>query len=54
MVDVGKFVEATLADLAACVAARNAGSEHWAEDLLDEKTRALTSCGVEVQVREVQ
>jgi hypothetical protein len=29
-----KFIQATLADLAAYVAAKNAGQHHWTEDLL--------------------
>jgi hypothetical protein len=54
IIDVPKYVDCTLADLAAYVAARNKGRiRHWAEDLLDEKVAGLRLCGVEAEIREI-
>jgi len=54
IIDAGKFIEATLGALAACVAARNSGRTHWAEDLLEEKISALRLCGVNAAIERVQ
>jgi hypothetical protein len=54
VVDVEQFIQATLADLAACIAARNKGGRHWASDLIDEKLESLRVCGIEAEIREVQ
>jgi len=52
--DVPKYVDSTLTDLAAYVAARNKGRiRHWAEDLLDEKLAGLRLCGVLAEIREI-
>ena len=54
VVNVKGFVDRTLADLEAYVAARNAGRWHWMESLLDETVEHLRLCGVEAEIREVQ
>jgi hypothetical protein len=54
VVNVEKFLDATLADLAACVSSRNAGKKHWAEKLLDEKLEAIGACGIKAKIVEVQ
>ncbi len=52
--DPGRFVEATLSDLAVYVEAENKGSRHWAKDLLEEKLRQLEKCGLKVEIEEIQ
>lgn len=52
--DASRFIEATLADLAVYVAAKNKGeAKHWAESLLEEKIANLAACGIEVEIKEV-
>src|SRR5262245_35765701 len=41
IIDPGRFIAATLADLAAYVVAKNRGSRHWVENLLVEKVEHL-------------
>jgi hypothetical protein len=54
IIDVPKYVDSTLSDLATYVAARNKGRiRHWAEDLLDEKLAGLRLCGVLAEIREI-
>jgi hypothetical protein len=52
VVDPGRFIQTTLEDLAAYVGAKNRGSSHWAEALLDEKLQCLRLCGVNAEIRE--
>src|SRR5262245_33195219 len=49
-----KFIETTLADLAAYLVARNQRRSHWASNLIDEKLEALKVCGIEAEIREIQ
>ncbi len=52
--DASRFIEATLADLAVYVAAKNKGeARHWMENLLEEKLEHLRLCGIEVEIMEV-
>ncbi len=53
VVDPGRFVETTLGDLELCVSARNRGSRHWAERLVEEKIANLAACGIEAGIMEV-
>ncbi len=54
IVDVAMFIEATIQDLVTYVSARNRGSSHWVEGVLDEKLEQLELCGVKVEIRSVQ
>ncbi len=52
--DASRFIEATLADLAVYVAAKNrGGSRHWVERLVEEKVENLAACGIEAGIMEV-
>lgn len=54
VLDPDRFIDATLGDLAAYVAARNHGKPHWVEDLLKEKLDQLELCGVVAEIVTVQ
>lgn len=54
IMDVSRFTEVTIQDLLTYVAARNRGSCHWADKLLDEKIEQLERCGVEAEIRKIQ
>jgi len=52
VVDPQRFLDTTLADLEAYVAAKNKGSaKHWMENLLEEKLEHLRLCGIEVEIK---
>ena len=53
VVDHGRFVETTLGDLEVYVSAKNRGSRHWAERLVEEKIANLAACGIEAGIMEV-
>ncbi len=54
IMDVAKFAEATIRDLLTYVAAKNRGSYHWVDRVLDEKLEQLELCGVKVEIRSLQ
>ena len=51
VIDPQRFLDTTLADMEAYVAAENRGSKHWVRDLLEEKLEHLRLCGIEVEMR---
>ncbi len=54
VVDPQRFLDTTLADLEAYVAAKNKSeAKHWMENLLEEKLEHLRLCGIEVEIRKV-
>ncbi len=53
IMDVAKFAEATIRDLLTYVAAKNRGSYHWVDRVLDEKLEQLELCGVKAEIREL-
>ena len=52
--DVQRFVDSTIRDLLVYVTAKNRGSGHWVERVLDEKLEQLECCGVKVEIRTIQ
>ncbi len=52
--DVQRFVDSTIRDLLVYVIAKNRGSGHWVERVLDEKLEQLERCGVLAKIRELQ
>ncbi len=54
IVDVAKFTESTIRDLETYVAAKNRGSNHWVDRVLDEKIEQLERCGVKAEIRAIQ
>ncbi len=54
IVDVARFTEATIQDLVTYVSAKNRGSYHWADRVLDEKLELLERCGVTAEIRVIQ
>ncbi len=54
IMDVARFTEATIQDLVTYVSAKNRGSYHWADRMLDEKLGQLELCGVKAEIRAIQ
>ncbi len=54
IVDVAMFIEATIHDLVTYVSARNRGSSHWVDRVLDEKLEYLELCGITAEIRAIQ
>jgi len=54
IMDIAKFTQATIQDLVTYVLAKNRGSSHWVERVLDEKLEYLELCGVKAEIRMVQ
>ncbi len=54
IVDLDEFIETTVRDLVTFVSARNRGSYHWVDRVLDEKVGQLELCGVTAEVRAIQ
>ena len=54
IMDVARFTEATIRDLVTYVSAKNKGSFHWGDRVLDEKLEQLECCGVKVEIRTIQ
>ncbi len=54
IMDVVRFTEATIQDLLTYVTARNRGSSHWVDMVLEEKLEQLERCGVLVEIRRIQ
>jgi len=54
IMDVARFVETTIQDLVTYVAAKNRGSYHWVERVLDEKLEYLELCGITAEIRAIQ
>ena len=54
IMDVARFTEATIQDLVTYVSAKNRGSYHWADRVLDEKLELLERCGVTAEIRVIQ
>jgi len=54
VVDPIRFIETTIADLAAYVATENSGSQHWVKSLLQQKLEHLALCGVRAEIRKMQ
>ncbi len=54
IMDVARFTEATIRDLVTYVSAKNKGSSHWGDRVLDEKLEQLECCGVKVEIRTIQ
>jgi len=54
IIDVARFTEATIQDLLTYVTARNRGSSHWVDRVLDEKLEQLERCGVGAEIRAIQ
>ena len=54
IMDVARFTEATIQDLVTYVSAKNRGSYHWADRVLDEKREQLARCGVTAEIEPVQ
>lgn len=54
VLDPDRFIDATLGDLAAYVAAKNHGKRHWVENLLEEKLEQLELCGITAEIVIVQ
>ncbi len=55
IIEVAKFIEATIQDLVSYMSAQNRGSaQHWADGVLDEKLEQLALCGVEAEIRTIQ
>ena len=54
IMDVSRFTEATIQDLLTYVAAKNRGSYHWVDRMLDEKVGQLKRCGVMAEIRAIQ
>jgi len=54
ILDVAKFVEATIQDLTRYVSAKNRRDRHWVDRVLDEKLGQLTLCGVTTEIRRIQ
>ena len=54
IIEVAKFIEATIQDLLSYVLARNRGSSHWVDKILDEKLEQLECCGVRAEIRTIQ
>ena len=52
--DVQRFVDSTIRDLLVYVMAKNRGSGHWVERVLDEKVGQLELCGVNAEIRAIQ
>jgi len=52
--DVQRFVDSTIRDLLVYVTAKNRGSGHWVERVLDEKLEQLELCGVTAEIRTIQ
>ncbi len=52
--DVARFTESTIRDLVTYVSAKNKGSSHWGDRVLDEKLEQLERCGVKVEIRTIQ
>ncbi len=51
IMDIAKFTQATIQDLVTYVMAKNKGSSHWVERVLDEKLELLKLCGVKAEIR---
>ena len=54
IMDVAKFTDATIQDLVTYVSAKNRGSSHWGDRVLDEKLEYLELCGITAEIRAVQ
>ena len=54
IMDIAKFTQATIQDLVTYVMAKNRGSSHWVDRVLDEKLEQLERCGVRAEIRTVQ
>ena len=54
VLDPDRFIDATLGDLAAYVAAKNHDKRHWVENLLEEKLEQLELCGITAEIVIVQ
>jgi len=54
IMDVARFTESTIRDLVTYVSAKNKGSSHWGDRVLDEKLEQLECCGVKVEIRTIQ
>jgi len=54
IMDVARFTEATIQDLITYVSARNGGSSHWVDRMLDEKLEHLELCGITAEIRAIQ
>ena len=54
IMDVSMFTESTIQDLVTYVSARNRGSFHWVNRVLDEKFEQLKRCGVRAEIRAIQ
>ena len=54
IIDVARFTEATIQDLITYVSARNRGSSHWVDRVLDEKLEHLELCGITAEIRAIQ
>ncbi len=54
IMDVARFTEATIQDLITYVSARNGGSSHWVDTVLDEKLDYLELCGITAEIRAIQ
>ena len=54
IVNVAKFTESTIRDLETYVSAKNRGSNHWIDRVLNEKIEQLERCGVKAEIRAIQ
>ena len=54
IMDISRFIEGSIQDLVAYVSAKNRGSPHWGDRVLDEKFEQLELCGVKAEIRELQ
>ncbi len=54
IMDVARFTEATIQDLVTYVSAKNRGSSHWVDRVLDEKLEYLELCGVKAEIIKLQ
>lgn len=54
IMDVAGFTKATIQDLQSYVSAKNRGSSHWVDSVLNEKLEQLELCGVKAEIRAVQ
>ncbi len=54
IMDVARFTEAAIQDLITYVSARNGGSSHWVDKVLDKKLEHLELCGITAEIRAIQ
>jgi len=54
IMDVDEFIQAIIQDLVTYVSAKNRGSSHWGDRVVDEKLEYLELCGVMAEIRAVQ